>query len=91
LFTPIGWLPKCPIHAVTGLLCPGCGTQRAIIALSRGDFETALHLNALLLVAPVFVISGWVAQAKGLAWLKWLTIGAAAAATIGFTFYRNLN
>ena len=76
---------------MTGLLCPGCGIQRAIIALSRGDFEAAIHLNALLLVAPIFVIGGWVAEAKNLTWLKWLTVGAAAAATVAFTVYRNLN
>jgi hypothetical protein len=91
VLVPLQWLPKCPIHAVTGLLCPGCGIQRAIIALSRGDFQAAIHLNALLLVAPIFVITGWIAQAKNLAWLKWLTVGAAAVATVVFTIYRNLN
>lgn len=91
VLVPLQWLPKCPIHAVTGLLCPGCGIQRAIIALSRGDFEAAIQLNALLFVAPLFVITGWIAQAKKLVWLKWLTIGAAAVATVAFTVYRNLN
>ena len=26
------WMPKCPLHHLTGLRCPGCGTQRALQA-----------------------------------------------------------
>ena len=79
------------MHAATGLLCPGCGLQRALIALSRGDFQSAVHLNALLLAAPVFVIVGWVAESREIRWLRWVTVGFAAIATLSFTVYRNLN
>lgn len=43
------WMPKCPVHLLTGLECPGCGSQRAIHALLRGNFAEAWHHNALLL------------------------------------------
>ena len=46
-----GWV--CPIRAVTGVPCPGCGLTRAMDALARGDVRTMLNLNAF---APVFVL-----------------------------------
>ena len=44
----------CPIHAVTGLLCPGCGVTRMCLALLRLDFSAAWDANpVLLLLLPV--------------------------------------
>ena len=37
----------CPMHATTGLLCPGCGTTRACLALLHGRVGTAARDNAL--------------------------------------------
>ena len=48
--------PICPLHATTGLHCPGCGTGRALHALVHGDLPLALRLNALTVAAiPVFL------------------------------------
>jgi hypothetical protein len=41
-------LPPCPIHAATGLHCPGCGSTRALRALAHGDLATAARQNLLL-------------------------------------------
>lgn len=49
--TTAGFFPLCPLHALTGLNCPGCGLTRAFHALFRGDIFQALHFNALL---PVY-------------------------------------
>jgi Protein of unknown function (DUF2752) len=49
--TTAGFFPVCPLHAMTGLNCPGCGLTRGFHALLNGDVLTALHFNALL---PVF-------------------------------------
>ena len=46
-----GFFPPCPFRAVTGLLCPGCGTQRALHALLNGNLPEALQLNALVVVS----------------------------------------
>ena len=44
----------CPFHAVTGLLCPGCGVTRMCLALLRLDFAAAWQANpVLLLLLPV--------------------------------------
>lgn len=49
--------PVCPLHAATGLHCPGCGTGRALHALVHGDLGRAIRLNVLTVVAiPVFLV-----------------------------------
>lgn len=54
--------PKCPFHALTGLQCPGCGSQRAIHALLHGQIAKAIGYNGLL-VASIPVI-GVIAAAE---------------------------
>lgn len=43
--------PRCAFLSMTGLKCPGCGSQRAIHALLHGDVAAAWHYNAMLLIA----------------------------------------
>lgn len=40
--------PPCVILSTTGLTCAGCGGQRMIFALLRGDLAGAFHHNPLL-------------------------------------------
>src|SRR5258707_11656258 len=40
--------PRCPIHELFHLQCPGCGATRAIAALLRGHFTEAMRFNALI-------------------------------------------
>lgn len=42
------FLPLCPLYALTGFACPGCGLTRGFHALFHGDIVTALDFNALL-------------------------------------------
>ena len=92
------WLPACPIHAMTGLLCPGCGATRALAALLHADLPTALRLNPLAVAAlPLLLLYGLAAYRRALraspfAWprLPPLAIHAALAATLLFTIARNL-
>lgn len=42
---------SCPIRAVFGIDCPGCGGTRAMIALARGDVRQAAHQNLAVLIA----------------------------------------
>lgn len=49
--------PKCPFHLLTGLECPGCGSQRALHSLLNGDFAAAAHYNLLLVLSlPYFLL-----------------------------------
>ncbi len=43
--------PKCPFHSLTGLFCPGCGSQRAISALLHFDLISAMRFNVLLVAS----------------------------------------
>ena len=43
------WMPKCPVYALTGWKCPGCGSQRMLHALMSGDVGGAFHSNPCLL------------------------------------------
>lgn len=53
LFDPVqaGFFPVCSFHQFTGLSCPGCGSLRALHALTHGHGLEALRLN------PVFILS----------------------------------
>lgn len=43
-----GYFPRCSFLMLTGLQCPGCGSQRAFHALLHGDIAAAWHYNAML-------------------------------------------
>lgn len=42
-------LLTCSIHSLTGIDCPGCGMQRAFIALLRGHLLASFRLNPALI------------------------------------------
>lgn len=53
------FMPRCPVYALTGLRCPGCGTQRALHALLHGDLGAAWGFNpALLISIPLMTLIG---------------------------------
>ena len=69
--------PPCPLHATTGLWCPGCGATRASYLLLKGDVIGALHFNALWVVMAPFALYQAVAfagEAFGVSWLRRVTL-----------------
>src|SRR5439155_16338324 len=54
------WFPSCPLHALTGWLCPLCGSLRALHALLLGAPVVAFFQNPLTTTG---VIAGLVACA----------------------------
>jgi len=92
-----GHYPLCPIRAMTGLYCPGCGALRATHALTHGDFGAALGFNVLFVLALPWIAAMWLVWARrhtlGLprrwlapAWVLW----AFLAVELVFTVLRNL-
>lgn len=52
------FFPKCLFFSLTGLKCPGCGSQRAIHQLLNGHLLKALQYNALIVAAIPYVLAG---------------------------------
>lgn len=50
-------LLRCPIKAMTGFNCPGCGCQRALHALLNGQLTEAWHYNSFIFfAAPISLL-----------------------------------
>jgi hypothetical protein len=61
LVDPTGGGPSmCPLHALTGLDCPGCGATRAAWHLLHGHLGAAARHHLLLLPLLAWVALWWV-------------------------------
>ena len=54
--------PPCPFRSLTGWLCPGCGSQRAIHQVLHGNFGAAIKLNLLFIPGLVYALTGYVSE-----------------------------
>jgi len=94
LFPPAqySFYPQCPVHHYLGILCPGCGTTRALAALLHGHLGEALRLNPLTSLAIPFAFLWKLFSRKPLRLVQpspaalWLVFAVIAA----FTVVRNL-
>lgn len=91
--------PKCIFHSLTGLLCPGCGSQRAIHQLLNGNIIEALHYNAFAVLAIPYIIVGFMIsilkENRTTLWIRRHLYGKTAAiiiliAIIAFWVIRNI-
>jgi hypothetical protein len=92
-----GFYPTCMFYKTTGLLCPGCGTLRAMHQLLHGHIEAAFHFNALLVSSVPLVAWACIRAAReraankpALAWIRpaWLWLGLVVL--VLFAILRNL-
>lgn len=59
--------PRCIFHELTGLDCPGCGSQRAIHALLNFDLKAAFESNALMVISIPFLallVFAWLMRSR---------------------------
>ncbi len=56
--------PRCLFFMLTGLECPGCGSQRAVHSLLHGDLQAAFGFNPLMVMLIPYVVA--------CAWLEFL-------------------
>ena len=89
--------PVCTFYRTTGLLCPGCGSLRALHQLLHGHWRAALHDNLLLIaslpLAGWFILHSVVAGTRHQPWCpeirpRWLWV--ALVVVILFGVLRNL-
>ena len=91
-----GFYPPCPFHALTGLLCPGCGATRALAALVHGNLAEAMHSNGLFVVLlPFLLVYLAIAYLRSILGLRSMplptpAVAALLAISIGFGVVRNL-
>jgi hypothetical protein len=89
--------PQCPLKALTGLDCPGCGGLRATHSLLHGDIAGAFNHNVLAaVIVPVlaYLIARWVFQQfdiklPAIRLPRWSAV-AIPVAVIAFTVLRNI-
>jgi hypothetical protein len=83
----------CPFRALTGLLCPGCGSQRALHDLLHGRATEAFTHNALM-VSALPLAGLQLGLARWPVTAPWLTPGRVAAfwalAALGWGILRNI-
>jgi hypothetical protein len=91
-----GRYPTCPFLQLTGHVCPGCGTLRAVHALAHGDLGAAAGLNLLAVAAVPLLAALWLRWSAARLDGRWLprlpavAIWAPAALTLTFWLVRNL-
>lgn len=52
------FFPKCPFLVITGLECPGCGSQRAYHQLLHFNIVSAFHQNPLVVLFTPYILFG---------------------------------
>jgi hypothetical protein len=94
--------PKCPVYALTGYKCPGCGSQRAFYNLLQGNFMTAFRYNPLMLIIVSYILLGiyieyianlsnnTILRLRNLLYGKWAIL-ALAVIIIIYTVVRNIH
>ncbi len=96
--TPGGIIPPCPSKTFLGVVCPGCGSTRAIQALVELDLGAALAYNALavlgLVMLAVALVQWTRARATGRFHRRWHQLRYAPATVLvlvlGWTVVRNI-
>ena len=73
------WFPSCPFYALTGLLCPLCGSLRALHALLVGAPLAALALNPLTITG----LAAWLLAREKAAAFCFSARGAALVIVFG--------
>lgn len=58
----VPFFPRCPFRLLTGHLCPGCGSQRAIHHLLNLDLPGAWRMNPLVVIALPYLLLGLILQ-----------------------------
>lgn len=53
--------PKCPVFAMTGIYCPGCGSQRAAHQILNGNIIEGIRHNYMIaLLVVVLLYQGFI-------------------------------
>jgi len=59
--TSFDFYPNCIFNSLTGLYCPGCGSQRAVSALLHARLDKAIDYNLLMVLSTPLILYSAVA------------------------------
>lgn len=60
-----GFMPQCVVKRLTGLSCPGCGSQRFVHAMLKGEFAEAVSYNYFLPIGILLIgVCTWLEQTR---------------------------
>lgn len=54
----------CPLYALTGIYCPGCGGMRAVNDVTNGNLRAAISSNVLVLTLLPMVVLWWLTSLR---------------------------
>ena len=88
----VHWLEShmlpCFYKKYIGIDCPGCGMQRSVVELLKGNFAESFHLFPALLPILFMVVFLGVHLVfrfeKGGTWLKYIFIGVTVIITVSY-------
>ncbi len=84
-------LPQCPLYSLTGLHCPGCGSQRAVSRLFQGDLSGVFSAHPLFIPGVVLCTFLYLTRKRDWAWHKNNTfIYGILAVLVAFFIMRNI-
>ena len=86
--TRIGIFPPCPLHELTGLWCPGCGSTRALHQLLHGHLAMAFRFNPLAI--SLLPLVGYLAVRPGHVTMKPVWIWTLLGMVVAFGVLRNI-
>ncbi|MGV3560560.1 DUF2752 domain-containing protein [Larkinella arboricola] len=58
----VSFFPPCPFKLLTGLECPGCGSQRCLHQLMHGHIRQAFAYNPLLVLSLPYLLLGFLLE-----------------------------
>lgn len=90
----VDWLEQhmisCPSKRYLHIECPGCGLQRSIIALMRGNMGESLHYYPATI--PLIILFGYTTAhllfkfKQGATFIKWMQIFSASLILLSFLY-----
>jgi hypothetical protein len=88
---PTFLFPACPLNALTGLLCPGCGGLRMTHDVLHGDLAAAVTDNVFALVGiPMLLAWILVRKKRDQPWMTPIVGTVIIVAAVAWTVVRNL-
>ena len=73
------WLEGCQIRRFTGVICPACGTTRAVLAMLHGHLLTALYYHVatvyLACICIIYLVGNTITLVRFRLWYVYVWLG----------------